>query len=80
MSQAVASNTLEAFQADPNGAAYLTALQHIWRIVLLLQAGADLHGLAQAPQTQHRAAFEEASRQSMHSVVGTYHAMHSSVT
>ena len=68
----MARNAVQAFEADPNGAAYLKALQHIWRIALLLQAAADLHGLAEAAQTQHRAAFEEASRQSMGVVVGEY--------
>lgn len=76
----MASNTVEVFKADPYGAAYLAALQHIWRIALLLKAGADLHGLAQGSQTSQRVAFEVASRQSMHSVIGKYHEMHSSFT
>ena len=71
-SQVVASNAVQAFQADPNGAAYLSALQHIWRIALLLQVAADLHGLTQAARSQHCAAFEAASRQSMEAVVGEY--------
>ena len=73
-SQVVASNAVQAFQADPNGAAYLSALRHIWRIALLLRAAADLHGLNQAAKTQHCAAFEAASRQSMGAVVGEYSA------
>lgn len=61
---------MQAFQVDPNGASYLSALQHIWRIALLLQAAADLHGLTKSGKTQHRAAFEAASRQSMDAVAG----------
>lgn len=71
-SHVVASDAVQAFQADPNGAAYLSALQHIWRIALLLQVAADLHGLTQAATSQHCAAFEAASRQSMEAVVGEY--------
>lgn len=71
-SQVVANDAVQSFQADPHGAAYLAALQHIWRIALLLQAAADLHGLAHTAQPQHRAAFELASRQSMGAVVGEY--------
>ena len=73
-SQVVASNALQAFRADPNGTAYLSALQHIWRIVLLLRAAADLHDLTQAARTQHLNAFEAASRQSMGAVMGEYSA------
>lgn len=69
-SQVVANDAVQSFQTDPDGAAYLAALQHIWRIALLLQAAADLHGLAETAQPQHRAAFELASRDSMGAVVG----------
>lgn len=68
--QVVATDAVQSFQTDPNGAAYLAALQHIWRIALLLQAAADLHGLAETAQPEHRAAFELASRESMGAVVG----------
>ena len=69
-SQVLANSAAHTFQADPGGAAYLTALQHIWRIALLLQAAAELHGFAPAEQNVSHAAFEEASRQSMDLISG----------
>ena len=71
-SQVTANDAAEAFQADPAGPAYLQALSQIWMVALLLQASADLHGVAPGglPHDQH--AFAEASRQTMTRVLGEH--------
>ena len=74
-SQVLASDTVEAFQHDPNGAVYLQALQQVWLVALLLQAAAELHQIDEhrAPRWHH--AFAEASRQSLAKITGRSAAM-----
>lgn len=66
--QVVACNAQEAFQADLQGAAYLQALQQIFRVALLLQQAADLHG--GTGETHYTTAFAVARRLSMDVVEG----------
>ena len=66
--QVVACNAQEAFQADDQGAAYLQALQQIFRVALLLQQAAELHG--DTGETDSTTAFAVARRLSMDVVEG----------
>ena len=68
--QVVACNAQEAFQADSQGATYLQALQQIFRVALLLQQAADLHG--GTGETHSTTAFAAARRLSMDVVEGVF--------
>ena len=70
--QVTGNDKVQEFLADPAGAAYLAGLQQVWRVALLLQAGADLHGLARTSPTASQAAFQEASRESMTTMSSEY--------
>ena len=64
----IANSALEAFTADPQGAAYLQALQHIYRVALLLQQAAELQ--LGTDVEEHDAHFALASQQSIAAVEG----------
>ena len=66
--EVIANSAQETFTADPQGAAYLQALQHMYRVALLLQQAAKLQ-LGNDPE-EHDTHFALASQQSIAAVQG----------